>query len=162
MQHPPCWPSLSPSPSITSCSPLSSVLYHHIHQPPHEYCEAHPSCPVCLASTWPVRMRGTNGLAQTWEPECRERKNKRCLGGRHTRPRDCWRTVGRGPESATEHCIKGRWGLMVFVQRVGDLQHQSVMVMPLKVGLYSLGAGRGRGESRRVTLTSKSAHFLEH
>lgn len=66
ISHSPMLASLSPSPEITSCFSLSSVLYHHIHQPPHEYCEAHPSCPFCLASTWPLRSGGTNGLAQPW------------------------------------------------------------------------------------------------
>ena len=70
--------------------------------------------------------------------------------------------VHRGPDSATEHCTGGRWGSMVFVQRVRAPRHQAVMVTSLQLGLYSLESGRGRGESHHVTLTSKSAHFLEH
>lgn len=69
--------------------------------------------------------------------------------------------VHRGPDSATEHCTDGRWGSMVFVQGVRAPQHQAIMATPLQLGLCSLQSGRGRGESHHVTLTSKSAHFLE-
>ena len=70
--------------------------------------------------------------------------------------------VHRGPESATEHGTDGGWGLMVFVQGARAPRHQAVMVTPLQLGPCSLESGRGLGESHRVTLTSKSAHFLEH
>lgn len=60
-----------------------------------------------------------------------QRKKEQELSGRKTPGSEtAGMHMGRGSKNANEHCIEGRWGLMVFVQEVRAPQHQVVMVRP--------------------------------
>ena len=56
---------------------------HHIHQPPHEYSEAQPSCPLCLASTWPLHF-GRNKWPCSALVAGMQRKEEQKISGRKT------------------------------------------------------------------------------